>query len=218
MLLIATPKSASTSLMRTLAERLRLPAYMGAEGVGRESIQALKPSPGFQNLHAFHGSDFKELSADVVRFMAGRGCVYKVHAAPTPHNRRLLADAPKVLLHRAPREIVTAWRRAVLQGIHHRLRPFDGLQTEGEWLARAEAIGVIGRDGELERFRDGWLGEDVLEIRFRELVADPDRTIREIERHWGFESPAEPVILAREKYTRGEGGKKTRSAPRVGEY
>ncbi len=204
MLLIATPKSASTSLMRTLAERLRLEAYMGAEGVGRETIQSLEPSPGFPHLHTFHGSDFKELSQDVARFMAGRGCVYKVHAAPTPRNRRLLADAPKVLLHREPREIVTAWRRAVIQGIHHRLRPFEELQTEVEWLARAEAIGVIGKDGELERFRDGWLEEDVLEIRFSDLVADPDRTVRAIERHWGFQSPAAPVTLAREKYTRTE--------------
>lgn len=204
MLLIATPKSASTSLMRTLAERLHLEAYMGAEGVGRETIQALEPSPGFPHLHTFHGSDFKELSEDVAKFMVGRGCVYKVHVAPTPHNRRLLADAPKVLLHREPQEIVTAWRRAVTLGIHHRLRPFDGLQTEAEWLARAEALGVIGRDGELERFRDGWLEEDVLEIRFSDLVADPDRTVRAIELYWGFQSPAMPVTLAREKYTQTE--------------
>jgi hypothetical protein len=202
MLLIATPKSASTSLMRTIADRLGLPAYMGAEGAGRDAIQALPPSPGYPRLHAFHGSDFKELSEDVARVMTSRNCVYKVHAAPTPHNRRVFADAPKVLLHREPCEIVGAWRRAVARGIHHRLRPFEGLATESEWLANAETIGVIGADGELERFRDGWLDENVLEVRFRDLLDDPDAVVRAIERFWGFPSAAEPVVLAQEKYTR----------------
>lgn len=204
MLLIATPKSASTSLLRTLADRLGLPGYMGAEGLGRDIIQALEPSPGYPHLHTFHGSDFKELSAECAQFMASHRCIYKVHAAPTPHNRRMLAQAPKVLLHRDPREIVAAWRRAVRLGIHHRLRPFDGLENEDEWLARAKDIGVIGDGGELERFRDGWLEENVLEVRFRDLLDNPDHMVRAIEGCWGFDSSPSPVELAREKYTRDE--------------
>lgn len=202
MLLIATPKSASTSLLRTLADRLGLPGYMGAEGLSRDVIQALEPSPGYTHLHTFHGSDFKELSAECAQLMTSRQCIYKVHAAPTPHNRRMLAATPKVLLHRDPREIVAAWRRAVRLGIHHRLRPFDGLETEDEWLARAEEIGVIGDGGELERFRAGWLEQGVLEVRFRDLLDNPDQTVRTIERFWGFESASAVVELAQEKYTR----------------
>lgn len=104
MLIIAIPKSASTSLMSTLGTIHGVP--------GRQVFFPDAPlAEGFDVLGRYH-SGVREINTTLAARFAGESAVFKQHLPPTPNNVAQLRNRKKVILLREPDAIVAAFRRA----------------------------------------------------------------------------------------------------------
>jgi hypothetical protein len=196
MLIVAIPKSASTSLLETLGRAHRLSH--------EQTFFAKAPLPGQTNLlHELH-SDVRELGKEEATAFARRGIIHKQHVPPTPNNLELLRDQRKVILLREPEKIVAAYRRAVIKHIHKRHAAFSDVTTADEWQQRAGETGLL-RD--LHWFQEKWLEEahafpeHCLVIQSQDLIRDPLHTINTIEKFWGL-AKSERVQLSKQRYSR----------------
>lgn len=200
MLIIAVPKSASSSLVSTLCLLQGL-ANQTQEVRQRFLGDAGKPAAGFDAIARMHRREIVEVSNDLVLYLRKPGIIAKHHIVPTPNNKSLLRDTKKVVLLRDPAEIVRAYKRGDESGAFPIRGPdFSLCITERQWLRRASRIGLLD---ELERFRSGWRNHDgdKLVVNYDELLDDPKTTVNAIESYFGL-PVSSSVSLLRDKYSR----------------
>ena len=213
MLIIAIPKSGSTSLMATLGRLHNLPAE-------QMHMSRFEPSEDFRLLSDIH-DDQAELDPALVGRLTSNDRFYKQHILPTANNRRLLHGRLKVILLRRPEDIVLSYRRAVKAGMAYmptkgtgRVRQLmDGSRTEADWLDRAQRIGLLD---ELSRFYRGWAESDdeQLIVHYDDLVKGPGAVINHIEDYLGLPRSHE-VALSKERYSRSVSQNLRRKAGRT---
>ena len=178
MLLVAIPKSASTSLMHTLGTTHNLKYTMHFEWDG-------SLCSGHKAYHQQHNFGW-ELNERIVDFWRTSDILFKVHVFPSENNRQLLRDVKKVVLLRKPVDIVQAYRRGHETGVYRsRLNVFHGCVSPEEWHEKALASGLLGS---LKYFYNAWKAEkqNVLHIEFDDLVQDTASTVRKIEHFWSL--------------------------------
>jgi len=196
MLIVAIPKSASTSLMKTLGCLHNVPSYQ---------ITCKEfPCPSTKILHHYH-SDIRELNCDFVAQFSNDQAIYKQHIAPTVNNLKLTRGFRKIILLRNPEQVVEAYYRAELRKIHKARQEFVGCTTIREWKQAAQQNGLLN---DLFWFKKKWIEESEknsnmnLLIDYSDLVFSPKKTINMIEEY--LELPiSSNVNLLREKYSRG---------------
>lgn len=181
MLLVAIPKSASTSLMKTLALLHNRKAKQDS------SMRESMPKPREVRYLANWHSDVREYSAELVDKMCSKRMLFKQHVFPSENNLALLRGKRIVVLLRDPQEVIDAYFRAEKAGIHKPRRIFRGVDTVEVARERAIEVGLLD---DLRLFHERWKDEahdnaDVLIVDYRDLLESPTRTINEIERHWG---------------------------------
>lgn len=194
MLIIALPKSASTSLLRTLS------ALSGRPGKQHFFPEQKWPAAHeFDAMARFH-SDVREITAAQAELFTSSTSWAKQHLVPTANNESRIGPARFVLLTREPAEIVLAYRRWEATGDSPPRIEFKGLESEAQWLERAHDIGLIA---EFERFATRWREHGGgLEVTYRELLDSTDEVFDRIEDWFGLERNGRPVELARERFTR----------------
>ncbi len=197
MLIVAIPKSASSSLAMTLAEAVGVPQ---CHREGRAQIRYGAPVPAaYRALQAFHSEfiDLDEARRDIV--VAAQG-VTKHHFPPTETNQRLLADVPKVILLRPEDDVIDAYWRGYATGTW--ITKNDAILQARDlesWRAIARRIGLYD---ELRAFNDGWQAHegDKLLLSYRDLIDGPADEIARIAKYFG--RSAQPVTgLSREKFS-----------------
>ncbi len=199
MLIVAVPKSASSSLVATLAalHGLRITSELIRGGKMRHCPVA----DGYRQLERFHRREVAEIDDAVVEAVARRGELAKLHLPPTPNNQRRLARTPKLILLRPAAEVVPAYQRGTEAGVFKLHHPsFCFCLSEAAWLDRARETGLLQ---ELEDFVAGWRAHagDKLLVESAELLRDPGAELARIERYFGL--PASGASeLARARYTR----------------
>lgn len=183
MLIVAMPKSASTSLTATLR---RLHGLGGGQRYFPD-----RPAPdGWEQLGRLHSDVCTWTADDALRFRDS-GAVWKQHLVPTREHRRLVRSIKKVLLLRNPIGVPPAYQRAMRAGL---------MDYPDAW----EPLPLIN---ELARFRNGWEVERrahpemCCTIRYESLIHHPQSNINVIEHFFGLPE-SEDVTLARERYTR----------------
>jgi len=193
MLIIAIPKSASSSLMKTLSERHGLPA----EQVMFPDLPVPKTCRAVWKLH----SDMRELTEELAARFADGKKIYKQHILPTSRNLELLRDHKKVVLLRSPEEIIASYRRGVQKMVTRPLEVFAGCRTVEDWQRRAEDIGVLD---DLRWFYDTWgqEGADRLVLTYDQVVNQTTQTVAAIEVFWDLPQISCPATLARQNYAR----------------
>lgn len=227
MLIIAIPKSASTSLVQTIADLHQLRAV-------QQFDYRFFPFPrGFEVLCQYH-SDMREYDINQIQYWcSSKDVVFKQHIPPTSNNLQLLKKFPKVILLRDVEEIVLSYRRNSLKfhkaqasAYQHLLsrainiseimnddtgyldlfrnnigHQFSQCLSEGAWLEICEKTGL---NKDLHKFHGGWSGENenCLVVQYKDLVSNPRRTINEIEEFFGLELTQHPVTLTKLRYTR----------------
>lgn len=193
MLIIAIPKSASTSLMSTLGTIHGVP--------GRQVFFPDAPlAEGFDVLGRYH-SGVREINTTLAARFAGESAVFKQHLPPTPNNVAQLRNRKKVILLREPDAIVAAFRRARRRFLSVSMTGLNLLADEQTWLRTAKENGLY-RD--LDRFIAGWSDVAItnkLVVWYEELAADPTTTINAIEEFWGLRPTPGPIRLARQRYS-----------------
>ena len=196
-LIIAMPKSASSSLARTLARHHGLDER-------NDDINAEHP-PQFldrhlllQELHPFPDVPSEELRTIV----ADGSALRKLHLFPTPGVQSAIADGRTVVLLREPMAVVDAEFRAVVNGIHRRTPSMPRTTSIARWRTVAVEKGLLDS---LEELRESWRAlasghPGVLLLDFREVMSDPSEALSRCAEHLGIPVPDELPLL-RERYS-----------------
>lgn len=195
MLIIAMPKSASTSLLHTLGDLYDLSAYQDVEKLKLKS--SIKE---FEILGNFH-SDCKEIDKKLVEKWIGGESFYKQHVIPTENNLALLKKHRKVILLREPDEIILAYKRAQEKDIHKKREVFDGCNSNDDWLLRAEEIGLLD---ELNRFALKWKNDssDKLIINYEDLVRNHEKIIKKVSLYFNIPIETDQIKLKKLRYSK----------------
>jgi len=196
MLIVAIPKSGSSSLLETLGRLHSCPISQTWYGQW--------PAPDeLHLLHRYH-SDMREITEEKASQLARPKRFYKQHIPPTMNNMHRLRDTKKIILLREPSDVVAAYFRADMKGIHKRRTEFVGLDTLAGWQEEAVSNGLLQ---DLRWFRESWEGEASRRpdlnriIEYSNLVRDPKECINDIEAHFNLPL-SKRVELARVHYSR----------------
>lgn len=183
MLIIAMPKSASSSLARTLAR---------AHGLDErnDEINAVHP-PQFTDRHRLAQDlhPFPAVPTDRLRTIArDRSALRKLHLFPTPDVLAAISGEQVIVLLREPTEIVDAEFRAVVNGIHPRAPSMPRTGSIRRWRAAADRGGLLAS---LVAFDADWRAAaadrpELMLITHAELTADPDGALRRCAVHLGL--------------------------------
>lgn len=194
MLIVAMPKSASSSLVSTLGSIHGFPT--------RQLKFGHLPIPAKTRYLGQVHSDFRDLSSDEVSLFARRDVIYKQHIPPTPNNLELLEDIRKVILLRNPAQVVSAYRRAKRRLGMHYLPGLDQSLDAQEWQQGARQVGLLD---DLTDFHQRWMRHadaSSLIVMYKELMADPTGVIRAIEAFMGLPPVEQRVTLDKKRYSR----------------
>lgn len=194
MLIVSIPKSASTSILKTLSS---LHQIEGKQLFFKDYNIPQK----YPHLGKYH-SDFREFGVDDINIFLHNKKIYKQHIPPTVNNIELLRNKKKVVLLRDPKEIVMAYYRAEKKRLHERRKEFEDVNNPIEWMQTAENIGLLD---EINNFYKTWeeIIDEKLIIQYDQLIKDPEQTINSIELYFGLNKTNQKIILAKERYSRG---------------
>lgn len=191
MLIIAIPKSASTSLMTTLRRLHNI-----------ESKQIIFPNNPFPNnckyLYNFH-SDVRELDEKQVALFRSKKTLYKQHIFPSQNNLKRLKTLKKVILLRTPRDVVKAYYRAEKQYIHNIRTDFQNLRTPDEWIEQAKKLGLLS---DLKQYYMWRRQDNVKIVYYRDLISYPKKVINKIESFYDLPITRKNISLDEKRYSR----------------
>ena len=155
MLIVAIPKSASSSLVASLAQATGWPRQNADI---RKRFLTPAPAPdGFAQLKRFH-SEVADLTPEVATLIALPDQITKLHVVPTANNTALLRDMRKVVLLRPAEEIVAAyWRGLETSTWTTLVGDIARCSSQAEWMGLADRIGLTS---ELHQFNEGWQSAD----------------------------------------------------------
>lgn len=202
MLIVALPKSASSSLASTVSRIHGLPDRT------RETRRRFLPRLPYPETVKDYGAmarlhlEAQEILPEILGALRRTHVIHKYHFPPTRHNEEILREIPKVILLRDPADVVRAYWRGERAGTHPlRDLRFATCFSEESWMARAAATGLLD---EMNRFCSGWEAHegDKLILRFEDLVSDPTGTVNRVEAYLGLPETKE-IELDRERYSRG---------------
>lgn len=219
-IILAQPKSASTSLMATLERYSDFTSGQQMEltfisnvwqkryantifrllglGSNRSSfrLRDILPALDFPLLSKFHSDicDFG-FDSDIANEFSPAFDIHKQHFPPTNGNMHLLEGIPKVILTRNIEDILSSYRRV------------PNLKADREIYLRNEAF-VSGLKDDLVSWQTGWLdaakdNPEFITIEFEQLTKSFNETINAVTDHFEIElSRSEKVELQRERYFR----------------
>lgn len=194
MLIIAIPKSASTSLLKTLSDTYNLPGkqdYITGENTPKEE---------YTILWKYH-SDMKEISTEHAIKWTRADSFFKQHVLPTSNNQALLTNHKKVILLRDPTDIILSYRRTQLSGLSKERIEFRGCKTEEDWISHAERIGLMA---DLKKFYNKWMNHsgDRIIVNYSDFISNSTKEVNRIAEYWDLSKIQGSIEIARERYTR----------------
>ena len=199
MLLIAIPKSASTSLMDTLGRLHKLPATQTSYRNKHYPVPR-ELSPLLTDYH----SDLREFAVEDIEQFTAPDAFHKQHVPPTRHNLELLRTKKKVVLLRNPEDIIEAYARATRVGI---AKPIGGLSRASSAKKRKALADTLGITADLYFFYDGWVRERQEKpaythiVFYGDLMQNPKRVVNMVEAFFGL--PLSPSVkLSKKRYSR----------------
>ena len=184
MLFIAMPKSASTSLMWSLSEILKIPMKNGTN-----KKKGDKNCPGYKQLQTYHGTMVQRSKTYLQGYICNN-ILYKEHILPTKEHLEIIEETkkPVVVLLRKPEECIESYKR-VLSVIYDKEINYDEMLRE------------------LYQFHDTYVqltNNDIyMIINYKDIVDDFTETIKKIIKHYGRPVPkdVERYKLQKRNYT-----------------
>jgi hypothetical protein len=192
MLLIAQPKSASTSLMWTLAHILKI-----AHKNGQNRLNADKKCPGFEELQKYHGTTVKRNYAFLYNYICKPDVIYKEHILPIDKHIEFIKDIdkPVVVLLRDADQTIESYKR-VFSVLPELKIDYNKLKNNLEefqfrYIMEAENNKPLGKP---HLFKI---------ITFKDITKNFTETIKSVIMHYGKEVPEdiEKYKLCKRNYT-----------------
>lgn len=186
MLIISIPKSASTSLMQTIAKILHI-RYQN--GISRKHGYRLHElCPGFEEMQKYHGTTIKRSFAFLNNWISRRDIIYKEHLLPTKEHIEYIKtiNKPVIILLRKSEDVIDNYLRSV--------KKFnDGLMNEREQkgliIKKLITLDFDKLKEEYDEFNAIWKEsklKNALYISFGDLILRYNSTMRKIMRHFGI--------------------------------
>lgn len=184
MLLIGMPKSASTSLMWSISEILKIPHKNGQNKTKDDN-----KCEGYEELQKYHGTTVKR-SKQYLEHWINQDIIYKEHILPTEKHLQYLNEInkPIVVLLRNPKDCIRSYKRVMSVLFNLKLN-FKKLEEE------------------LKLFYDTYIGltnnEKYKIIAYDDIVYNFTETMKEIVKHYEKEVPEniEKYELQKRNYT-----------------
>lgn len=123
MLLIASPKSASSALLKAMEKSFDVQGYMGSQWFNRPELLLHPRSPGTEKTAINHLTDFFEVTSFQKEVFSRTDVVFKHHLAPTKNNIHQLSALNFVVLLRPPEEICESYYRELVGANTAQSRP-----------------------------------------------------------------------------------------------
>lgn len=185
MLLIAQPKSASTSLMHSLSEILDI-----THKNGQSIMKGETKCEGYEELQKYHGTTVKRNYKYMEKYIKDKKIIYKEHILPTSHHLEIInkINSPVVVLLREPEETIESYKRVF------------------SVLPELKDINYNKLLDEVKEFYNVYknINNDLyLIVTFRDIVFNFNQTIKKIIKHYGLNIPKnlKKFELAKRNYT-----------------
>lgn len=172
MLIIAQPKSASTSLATTLGEIIKVPWHQlefAKNNVGRPAYLGPSSTKRKRVFSALPHSDIIEYTKKEITGMSSHKDIFKQHIPPTKNNLELITTIrnPYLVLLRNPEDSVSAYK--------HVSKKIKLVKNEGDFNSKLK---------DMKAFYDGYMQvkdwKHVKVVHFEELILDTTNTINGI--------------------------------------
>lgn len=185
MLIIAQPKSASTSLLFTLAKMMKIKPFKGTK---RKSFHILEE--GFEYIQKYHTLAFERSPIDVKEMIERKDILYREHLLPCKRVFKILDKYNNYIV--------------LLR------KPIDSYDNYCR-LTKNFNEKLLLRDLEIfnSMYREYLKGKDILIINYEDLVLKYNETMNKIKSYWKIKSKIIP--LQKQNYT-GEGIKRLKNA------
>jgi len=182
MLIIAQPKSASTSLLKTLAMILKL-KYRN--GLGKTENNEL--CEGFEEIQKYHGTTVKRSFKFLKNWIEKRDIIYKEHILPTDEHINYIKkiNKPIIIMLRNPEHSIDNYKRLLK----------DKLSEKNEAELKRDVLKTINMDlleKDIKEFNRKWKEVNLkcaLYIDFDYLIMNPWHACKRIVEHFGFKMP-----------------------------
>lgn len=195
MLIIAIPKSASTSLLLTLKK------YHGIDAT-QSFYRDYSPPSNSKFIHQLH-SDIRTLTKKESSSFEAPDHFYKQHIFPSEENLQLFSNVKKVILLRDPKEVLMAYRRGAKKGVHNLIPGFDINWSEEKWIQKAQEVGLWD---DLNLFHDQWMNvakkDNTLIVDYQNYVTRPNWVLNEIETFFNLPITEATVETVKARYSR----------------
>lgn len=195
MLIIAIPKSASTSLLLTLKKYHSIDA-------AQSFFKDYPPPSNSKFIHQLH-SDIRTLTAEESINFEASDHFYKQHIFPSEENLKLFKNTKKVILLRDPKEVLMAYRRGAKKGVHNLIPGFDMSWNEEKWITKAQEVGLWD---DLNVFHERWTNassdDNTLMVDYQDYVTNPNLVLNQIEAFFGLPITEIKVETVKARYSR----------------
>ena len=182
MLLIAQPKAASTSLLYSLAEIMKV-----APVNGRNRKQVDVPCPGYEELQKYHGTTVQRSNKYLLGFINTQTVLYKEHILPIKNHLDIMKECKNiVVLLREPKETIESYKRV--------FSVLSGVKVDYNKLL-----------DEVTEFYEVYNSDDnYLKVFYNDVVNNFHETVKKILDCYGFDIPANlnEYELAKKNYNR----------------
>jgi len=195
LLIIAIPKSASTSLLKTLGKIHKLETTQSNEFKGN-------PVPDSTEILHKHHSDVREIFPENVLDFQSDSIIYKQHIYPSKNNLAQLASTKKIILLRNTQDVILAYKRGIDKKVHNKFEGFSENMKEEEWLDSAKNLGL---SSDLNNFYTIWNNINdghTLIVHYEALIKNPSKEINRIENFLGLRETKKKIRLLKKRYTR----------------
>lgn len=199
MLIIAIPKSASTSILLTIGK------YQNKKATQDFSFGENRIPENCEILHNIH-SDVREFDKADVEQITIPNTIHKQHIYPSANNVKQFTAIRKVVLLRSPEDIILAYRRGAIKKVHTLLSGYDIAMTENEWIEKSKANGLYS---DLRFFYNEWkekaLLDNTLFVHYEDYLLNAQEVINKIEVFFGLQPTQQKVKTIKVRYSRRKG-------------
>lgn len=200
MLLIGQPKSASTSLLKTLAKMFKVKYQNGlGKDIGWEYCK------GFKEIQKYHDTTIKRNESFLRMWMVKRDIMLKEHILPTEEHKNIIkkVNAKILILLRNPEDSFDNYLRMINK---YNKKEYNEKTIDEIVPFRFDKINLGGFLNDLKDFNEGWLNFDYdkkLIITYEDLILQYKDTINKIFKFWNFKLPKKIIPLFKSKGNHG---------------
>lgn len=186
MLIIAQPKSASTSLLKTLALILKLKYKNGISRTTKDKL-----CEGFEELQKYHSTTHQRSFKFLKDWITCKTIIYKDHILPTKNHIAYInkINYPIVILIRNPEDSLNNYKR-LLENYHN--GKLSKAEIKELQLERLDKIDMNKLYLDILKFHHDWITAKVrcaLYVDFDTLIMSSFHTCKKIVEHYRFRMP-----------------------------